>query len=268
MDTNAEISRAKDAARRKKNAEARAILRDVLAAEPDNFDAWIAFASVAQKPEHAEQCLRRAAKLDPHNEQVRRMLADLQPALAAPVPQEDAPLVSSTGTSEAEQKPAARGRTLEVALLVTLILVGCCVVALLTVAFLPRLPVVAGLLSGKPVADASAITAPIIANINASNAEDIRAYMATIHSQSPLYDQTESLLSPMFANYDLSFEVRNLEVIEQSASEAKVSFVLVTRKINGPAFNDNKVNGVMVMRPENGVWKIYNQQVDSVEYLK
>ncbi len=268
MDANAEIDRAKDAARRRKFAEARAILRDVLAVEPNNVDAWIAFASVAQKPEHAEQCLKRAAKLDPGNETVRRMLADLHPGSPTPPPQDGTPLASSTGVSEKGQKPAGRGRAVEIALLVTLFVVGCCVVSLVVGAFLPRLPALSGLSSSEPAADTSAITAPIYANINASNAEDIPAYMATIHSESPVYDQTENMLSPMFANYDLSFDISGVEVLEQSAQEAKVSFILVTRKINGPDFNDNQVTGAMILRPENGAWKIYNQQVDSVDYLK
>ena len=78
MDTDAEIQKAWEAAKRKKFADARAILRNVLAAEPTNVDAWIAFAGVAQKPEHEIQCLKQAAKLDPSNEKVQRLLAELQ----------------------------------------------------------------------------------------------------------------------------------------------------------------------------------------------
>ncbi len=78
MDSKEEIKRAYSEAKRKKFVSARAILRDVLAAEPSNVDAWIAFAIVAQKPEHAVQCLNQAARLDPANEKVQRMLADLQ----------------------------------------------------------------------------------------------------------------------------------------------------------------------------------------------
>jgi hypothetical protein len=263
MDANAEIQRAKDAASRKKTADARAILRDVLAAEPANVDAWVTFACVAQKPEDALRCLEQAARLDPSNETVQQMLADLQPALPAPLVTEQTTLVSSTGAPVV----ARRGRTVEIVLLVTLVGIGCCVVALLVGIYLPKLPLMSTLLQAKPATGMDEITAPIFANINASNAEDMDAYMATIHSQSPVYDQTESLLSSMFSEYDLSFEVSKIELLEQTANEAKVAFVLTTRKINGPAFKDNRVTGVMILRPDNGIWKIYNQEVNSIDYL-
>ncbi len=310
MDANAEIQRAYAEAKRKKSASARAILRNVLAAEPSNVDAWMAFAIVAQKPEHAVQCLEQAARLDPANEKVQRMLADLQDAHSSgknspksgtqnptakaaqpgvglsddlveeplasmenvhPAARTPGGLSQPTSTSRLvseQSSPAKSGRTAETVLLVILAGVVCVVVALLGVVYIPRLPVVSSLFQAKPTPAASEITATIYANIDASNAEDITAYMATIHSHSPVHAQTESMLSPMFAQYDLSFRMTNLDVIEQTEKEARVAFVLVTRKIRGPEFRDNQVTGVMILRPENGAWKIYNQEVDAIEYLK
>lgn len=362
MDANAEIQRAYAEAKRKKFASARAILRNVLAAEPSNVEAWMAFASVAQKPEHELQCLKKAARLDPTNEKVQRLLADLQPSpsngkksseviaqnpplkagepvQAAPpaqadeLPQAYSPAeaysprfgfgdeldVEPQASMEYEQpaqsppaphdsvnafleslrtndtqptppaarlaprhpqtesvshvvtdqpKPAKKGRTIEVVLLVVLVGVVCLVFSVLGAVFLSSLPEVSGLFQAQPTPDANVIIAPIYANIDASNAEDITAYMATLHSQSPVYAQTESMLSPMFTQYDLSFEVTNLDVIEQTEKEARVAFVLVTRKIRGPEFRDNQVSGVMILRPEHGAWKIYNQEVNAIEYLK
>jgi len=374
MDANVEIQRAYEEAKRKKFASARAILRNVLAAEPSNVDAWVAFAGVAQKPEHELQCLKKAARLDPTNAKVQRLLADLQqspsngkkssevvaqnpprkagePVQAAPPAQADGlpqayspdaayspaevyspeaayspgfgagdeldvePLASieyeqpaqspsaphdpvnafleSLRTNDAQPtppaallapdhpqtesvshvvtdqpKPAKKGRTLEVVLLVALVGVVCLVMTVLGAMILSSLPVVSVLFQAQPTPDANAITAPIYANITASNAEDVNAYMTTIHSQSPVYAQTESMLSPMFVNYDLSFEITNLNLLKQTQNEARVAFILVTRKIRGPEFKDNQVSGVMILRPENGAWKIYNQEVEAVEYLK
>jgi len=334
MDAKVEIQRAKDAARRKEYAAARSILRNVLAAEPANVDAWVAFASVAQKREHAEQCLIQAAKLDPANEKIQEMLARLRqtspsaastrmevvqnepyqavqpgighasdlvsgsetspanaqttvpddslsaflqplqpieavPATPATPASQAAPLPGSSGSAVRGKRTAAsRGCALETILLVILVGIACFVVAGLGAIYLPRLPLVANLIQARPTPNLNEITAPIYANIDASNAEDINAYMATIHSLSPGYDQTQSMLGPLFADYDLSYQLTHVEVIEQKRNEAKVAFILVTRKLRGPAFNDNQVTGVMIMRPENGVWKIYNQEIDSVDYIK
>ena len=121
----------------------------------------------------------------------------------------------------------------------------CVVIAVLGVVYIPRLPVVSSLFLAESTPEASEITAPIYANIDASNAEDITAYMATIHSHSPVYAQTQGMLSPMFTQYDLSFELTNLSVIEQTQKEARVAFVLVTRKISGPHYSvTQKISGI------------------------
>ena len=92
------------------------------------------------------------------------------------------------------------------------------------------------------------------------------AYMATIHPNSPLYDQTEDALKDMFAQFDLDFEFYDLTVTSLKSNEAKIHFSLMTRKRAGPDFRNNIVIGTMILRPDNGVWKIYNQEVEDVQY--
>jgi hypothetical protein len=55
--------------------------------------------------------------------------------------------------------------------------------------------------------------------------------------------------------------------VEQSDTQATVAFVLTTRKINGPAFRNNRVTGTMYLRKVGSAWKIYDQKVSNVEYL-
>jgi hypothetical protein len=75
------------------------------------------------------------------------------------------------------------------------------------------------------------------------------------------------MLQTVFGDYDLSYFVSYVEVIELSNREAVVSFVLTTRRIRGGPFSDNRVTGEWTLRPEDGVWKIYDQKVSDVEYL-
>ena len=107
----------------------------------------------------------------------------------------------------------------------------------------------------------------IYENIRASNYEDIDRYMSTIHSRSPGYQVTKNGIEDIFSDYDLSYRVSNLRVIEQEKNSAKIYFVLTTKRINGPAFRDNRVYGEMTLRKEDGRWKIYNQDINNVEYL-
>jgi hypothetical protein len=126
---------------------------------------------------------------------------------------------------------------------------------------------VGGLFEAAPTPTSDELFAVIYRNIQAANAEDVTAYMDTIHSNSPLYDQTENALRMAISTYDLSYSTSNLSVEELSRKEARVHFFLTTRKISGPAFRDNTIEGVFVLRPEDGVWKIYQQETLEVTFL-
>jgi hypothetical protein len=119
-----------------------------------------------------------------------------------------------------------------------------------------------------PTPTSDELFAVIYENIRAANAEDIDAYMQTIHGDSPLYKQTEGDLSKAFATYDLSYTVSDLRVEQRRSGEAKVHFALTSRKISGPTFRDNVVEGVYILRPEDGNWKLFQYEDLEVTYLE
>ncbi len=103
-------------------------------------------------------------------------------------------------------------------------------------------------------------------NSRAANEKNIAAYMATIHPKSSAYRQTEELLPQLFSAYNLEFYYYDLKVTSLKTNEAQVHFSLSTRRLSGPAFRNNIVIGTMILRPDEGVWKIYNQKVEDVQY--
>ena len=105
-------------------------------------------------------------------------------------------------------------------------------------------------------------------NIAAHNAESIDRYIATMHSRSPGYKDLESALSEMYSTYDLSAKITNVAVLKSSNTRAEVSFILTTRKLRGPAFRDNRITGVFILRKEDGKWRLYDQKVEDIEYLE
>jgi hypothetical protein len=113
----------------------------------------------------------------------------------------------------------------------------------------------------------SAIIGVIRENIAAHNAEDADRYMATIHSRASGRAATRLMLQQSYETYDLSSKIYDLEILALSEEEARVSFTLVTTKVSGPAFRDNRVDGVMILRPEKGAWKLYGQENEDVTYL-
>jgi hypothetical protein len=86
MDIDITLHQARIAAQAKDRYAARMILRKVIESDPNNLEAWLLFASVAQKPEHAEQCLKRVLKIEPGHETANQMLASLQGGDSNPDP--------------------------------------------------------------------------------------------------------------------------------------------------------------------------------------
>ena len=111
------------------------------------------------------------------------------------------------------------------------------------------------------------IMAALEENLRAADAEDLPAYMATIHEDSDLYGSTESLMENLFELYDLDYEVETVELVSLSGGEAKLRVTQVTRKVSGPAFRDNRVTVLHALRKSGGQWKFYNTVVLKIEYL-
>jgi hypothetical protein len=119
----------------------------------------------------------------------------------------------------------------------------------------------------SPADPPDAITSVVFENIAAHNAEDVDRYIATMHTQSPNYSELSQALQGMYSTFDLQSTLSGVELLEVSAQEARVSFVLVTRKIQGPEFRDNRLEGVYILQKQDGAWRLRDQEIDTVEYL-
>ncbi len=177
-------------------------------------------------------------------------------------PQPSAAEVSNQETPTPPQSAPKKGTNW---VILGAILLGVCLLAVLGIAvFSP------GTLSpgpAQPTPTSDELFQVLYANARAANGEDLATYMTQIHPKSPGRAQTEEGLRQVFANYDLDFRFSNLELQSLTDKEAKIHFVLTTKKISGGEFRDNSVTGVMILRLDEGVWKIYNQQVEDVKYF-
>lgn len=297
MDVELYLSNAKFAASTGNVEEARALLKQVLDYDPRNVRAWLQLADAVSTSKHAMLCLEKALKLEPDNEQARQKLAmyqledrpvnggnghdawfdeELEADDSANGPEEAWTYEAYTAKKQAAEDairaslPPDEQRTKkrfgwEVALIAALSLTAVCMLGLLLVPGLS--PFKTGSAAAQPETTAEDVTDVIIQNIIASNNEDFDAYMATIHSKSPGYEATAQMLSTIFGDFDLTYQISELELVDQTSKEAQVDFVLTTRKVRGPAFQDNRVSGRMFLKLDEGVWKIYEQKIENVEYL-
>lgn len=115
--------------------------------------------------------------------------------------------------------------------------------------------------------DEQAIKDVIYKNIEAGNNEDVAEYISTMDKDNRNYDRLEDMMNKIFSTYDLHYQVKDLKITELKEDEAKVQFVQITKKIKGPTFRDNRIEGVHTLHKTNGEWKIYDTQITKMDYL-
>jgi tetratricopeptide (TPR) repeat protein len=243
--------------------------------EPDEFAFLFEMADEpAQDPEYPDESVQ---ELDFSNLSVQPSQTTLEQSQSqdtvTPSIEPSVPAIEETGQRPPPgQHPTTKKRVkkkkglsrIEIVLIAVLVVVCLCV-GVLGIASLGN----SDLLAQEPTDLPEDVVAVIYENIRASNAKDFDRYMATIHSRSPAYNATKEGIEMAFSDeYTLSYRVSDVYIVEQSSDRASVHFVLTTRLVSGSImFRDNQVTGEMQLRKEDGVWKIYNQEVESVDYL-
>ena len=114
---------------------------------------------------------------------------------------------------------------------------------------------------------AEEIEAVVMENLRATQAEDLHAMLNTIHSESPLYSQTEEMATVLFENYDVNYGLLVFRYIEQDDEYAIARLKYSAQKSAGPDFNDNNLDTIHVFREENGSWKIWSMAILEIEYI-
>ncbi len=111
------------------------------------------------------------------------------------------------------------------------------------------------------------IIALIHKHAKAAENEKVEEYMDTLHEQSPVFASARQTVERMFAVYDLTYKLEDVKVIEKSDQEAKVEYILTTRKITGPQFRNNKIWAVATLMKSDGKWKIYKTVIRNFEFF-
>jgi PBP1b-binding outer membrane lipoprotein LpoB len=121
--------------------------------------------------------------------------------------------------------------------------------------------------SSEKSKDEQAIKDVIYKNIEAGNNEDVDTYISTMDKDYRNYDRLEEMMNTIFRTYDLKYQVKDIKVIELKDNEAKVQFVQITKKVEGPRFRDNRIEGIHTLHKTDGQWKIFDTQITKMDYL-
>lgn len=96
---------------------------------------------------------------------------------------------------------------------------------------------------------------------------DIDAYMSTVDPSIPQYNQTRKSMELVLSRYKLRAKLESIKVLSISGTTAKVSMVVLTTKVSGPAFRNNRVASVNTVLKKKGTWLTNSTKVTKFEYL-
>jgi len=116
--------------------------------------------------------------------------------------------------------------------------------------------------------DADEIIAVIKENIAATEAEDKKRVLKTMHKDSPQINSTIQGMDFIFDNYDMKFDLEQTKVLEVNGDEAKVYYKQTTRAIKGDGFPPTRITGIHHMKKENGKWKLFKTEYLSNQQIR
>lgn len=129
---------------------------------------------------------------------------------------------------------------------------------------------IAVLWAGGPVAAdesvASALKDVVMANLAATEREDLDAVAATMHVDSMHREQTRRTLAPLFDRFDVKYELLDYEFVATSGEYAIARIRQRTTKVAGPDFRNNMIDNLLVFRKEGPGWKLWSQSVLEIEF--
>jgi len=113
-----------------------------------------------------------------------------------------------------------------------------------------------------------AVSATLMTQLAAHNAEDVKQYMATIHPDSPVRQLTEEVTAQLYEKWDFRTTLDEHKVIAVEGDTAKCRFTMTTRWAAGPKdFRDNRVKGVHMFKRAGDRWLMWDTKVDEIKYL-
>ena len=115
---------------------------------------------------------------------------------------------------------------------------------------------------------AAAVKKTLEKNLDGLEKENLATAMSTVHPQSPLYAQTKKMTKPLMKVYDLKYEIVSYSYVGKDNPYVVVRVKQKATKVKGPAFRDNLVDAMHILRKDKGVWKIWQTAILEVKFLK
>jgi hypothetical protein len=126
----------------------------------------------------------------------------------------------------------------------------------------------AGAASAATDAELSAATKAVVeSNLSGYNAENPDAAMSAVHKSSPEYASTQAALAEQFRDLDVKATLVDFDYM---GHDDEFIVARVKTKLTGPpgsGFADNVVDSLVLFHQENGVWKLWSDEVLGVDFV-
>lgn len=125
----------------------------------------------------------------------------------------------------------------------------------------------ASVVSASEIASPSLMVKEVFAeNLRATQQEDVDAIMSTMHSMSPNRAATKAQFPALFKRYDLKYELVDYSFVSLSGNYAIARVKQRTSKVKGPAFRNNIIDMLIVLKQDNGKWKLWSQAILEIKF--
>ena len=161
-----------------------------------------------------------------------------------------------------------RGGTSWKGVFVTFVLLGVSLLIILTM--LKFFPSINQVTESEPDSNIeSEIIKVLEGNILALENENMDEYMSKVytHAEQTTFAEIKKMLSDLFENFDLAYELRDFEFLSISEQEVKVRVTQITTLVEGENFRDNESIFIHTLKPQKEEWKFFDSEVESIKYL-
>ena len=104
--------------------------------------------------------------------------------------------------------------------------------------------------------------------VRALESEDLPAVLSTLDPASPFRPQAEQLGKSLFEQFDLRYELEDMQVGRSTPEGVEVRATLAARRTGGAAFRDVRATVFGLLRKTTNGYKLYTGRIEKREYLE
>lgn len=106
-------------------------------------------------------------------------------------------------------------------------------------------------------------------NLEATQAEDVERVLKTIHEDSPQLRSTKEGMAYVFKNYEMAYELEDMQLLSANNDEVKVLFKQTTKAVSGTGFMNSRSIGIHTLkRSKDGKLKIFSSEYIKTEQIQ